>query len=201
MIVDGLINILAEVDNASAHWAEVAIRKKILTGLEEVSLCIQHDLYKRLRSGDLVADKWFEQVTKEIAASLRAKKLWVLNPKLDTRFQLSQNITSALLSIANGNWDSVEKTQPEKISTRQWWGNRIINTVRVLIVGGFPLGLLWLIQLSPLALGNPISDYAMGGAILWLLFTAITTFDPLFAVKIDALKEIVNLLPIIGKKS
>lgn len=200
VIVHGLVNILFEIDTSSLHWTDVFVRKKIIMEIEEVALCIQFDLYKRLKSGDSIADKWFERITHEIAAALRAKKYWLLTPKADTRLFFSENITNTLISIANGNWDMVEKIEPEKISTQQKWKERLGNTAKVLIVGGAPMGLLWLIQNSPLALSEPVSDYAIGSAILWILFTAITTFDPLFGTKIDALKETINLLLLVGKK-
>ena len=43
-------------------------------------------------------------------------------------------------------------------------------------------------------ISKPLSDYAIAGSLLWALFTSITTFDSSFSLKIDALKEIANLL-------
>lgn len=199
-IIHGLVTILSIMQNNSVHWSDVSVRSKLLENIESVAFCIEHFLYKKLKSGDLSTDIWFEQTTKKIAASLRLKKTWILTPRNDTANHFTKNISDTLISIANGDWDSLEKAEPEKIGTRTLWKDRLKDIGKVLFIGFSPIITLWFIQNSPLAISKPLSDYAIAGSLLWALFTSITTFDSSFSLKIDALKEIANLLPSLGKR-
>jgi hypothetical protein len=149
----------------------------------------------------LTSDEWFEETTHQIAVAIRAKKIWILTPKSDTYSYLVKSMSDILVAVASGNWDALEKSKPEKISARQLWSARFKNFTRVIIAGAMPLPVIWGIQNSSLALSKPMSDYVIGGAILWALFTVLTSIDPLFGTKVNTFKEVINILPIPGKKS
>jgi hypothetical protein len=200
IIVDRLIDVLSKVESRPEQWAFVSFRNGILLDLEEVARCIQHDLPRRMRSGDQITDAWFRETTRRIAAAIRAKEMWVLTPKLDTRHYFTESIKETLISTVSANWDDLEKLEPVKTSFRQWWKDWFTGSFRVIFIGCIPLIMLWGIQQSPLALSGVIRDYAIGGTLLWFLFTAITTFDPSFGSKVDALKDIAGLLPFSSKK-
>lgn len=200
IVAHKLVDILYTVNSSSPTWLDVSTRSIIVSQLENIAFCIEHDLYRRMRTGDAVTDLWFEQTTKMIAASVRSKERWILTPKADTHSCFSKNILEMLTLITKGDWDSLEKIAPEKIEIKKLWKDRLSDAMRILFIGVFPVLVIWFVQNSSMALTSPISDYAVSVGLLWALFTVVTTLDPMISVKLDAIKEIVNLFPWSNKK-
>jgi hypothetical protein len=169
--------------------------------LEKIAKCVQRDLYRRLKSGDPATDAWFEGVTRQIAAAFRAKKKWLLTPRADTRAELIESLSKSLAAVASANWDAMEKIEPTTVPIRWLWSQRIVESLRTILVAGVPLAVLWIVQLSPLALSDPIQDGAVIAGVIWALPNVITVFDPSFRERIDILKEVMDLLPFASKKS
>ena len=127
--------------------------------------------------------------------------MWVLTPKIDSRIHFIGSIAETLIAAASGHWDAIEKADPKRVIVRQLWRERIIQTLRVAVVSCIPLGALWGIQLSPLALQDPVKDYAAVGAIVWAVFTITAALDPSLRIRIDIFRDVVKLLPFRGKKT
>lgn len=199
-IVHELVRIIAELDCESKSWMSVGFRHQIIYSIEGISSCVERDLSRALRSGDKATDLWLRKTTSRIASALRQKKKWLLTPKVDTQVYLYNYLVDYLIQLVSGDWDSLEQEEPIVVSVKQIWVEQVGNVFRVLFVGGTPIILLWLIQNSRLALNAPFDDYAIIGTLLWAIFTAITTYDPLFSAKISAVKDVINLVPFIGKK-
>ena len=198
-IIHMIIKLIIKLERNPNLWMDIHFRKELILDVEKTALCIEKDLFRNLKSGDKVSDHWLETIARQIATAFREKKFWILTPKVDTYDYLIRNLLDSLINLVEGNWDALEKKEPEKISFKQTWFDFMKNTIKVIVVGGIPIFALFLIQNSSLALVVPFRDYAIGGAILWALFTTITTLDPLFDNKISAIKEIINLLPLINK--
>ena len=198
-IIYQFIELINSLDNGQKSWVDANFRRTILLNIEEVANCIEKDLFRKLKSGDRKTDDKFDKIAHCIAASLRLKKVWVLTPKEDTLEYLLDEFKSYLINIVLGNWDELDQVEPKKISTKRIWLERIRRTFRVLIIGGIPFLALGLIQSSSIALVSPYVDYATIGAILWAVITIVVTFDPLFVVKVDAMRDVMTLLPLSRK--
>jgi hypothetical protein len=79
-----LLKILTLVAKNPVMWGSLEMKCKLVTRLERVASCLQHDLPHRLQS-DIATDNWFQQMGVQMATAMRALKPWVLMPKSDTR--------------------------------------------------------------------------------------------------------------------
>jgi len=169
-----------------------------MSELEEVATRIEYDLPRRLRAKDDATDAWFRNATAEMAAAFRALKKWVLTPMVDTREQFIAYIATSFTSVASGDWHNLERTKLEKVSG-QVWRIRLVELLRTLLVATIPLLVLMIIQQTQLALEGAPAEYVTAGVLIWAALTLISVFDPLFGEKIDALKDVAQLLPFISK--
>jgi hypothetical protein len=75
VIINRLIIILSNLEDASKKWTFIRFRRVLLDDIEYVAECLQNGLYRRLRSGDIAMDEWFEGTTHQMAVAIRAKKV------------------------------------------------------------------------------------------------------------------------------
>lgn len=169
-------------------------KRELMSRLERIAVTIEHYLYRKLPSGDVATDTWYREMVKQVAATFREQKKWILSPKPDTRDQFIRCLADSLVCVASGNWDGLERTEPQKFSVPKLWRSRVVILLRTLLIGSAPLSVLWVVQQTPLALKEPTSQYVAIGGLIWAMLTLIAALDPLFRDKIIALKDVVQLL-------
>ncbi len=194
LLIDDLISILISIEDDHAGWVSLESKQRQLLWLEEAAKCIQDYLPRRLRCGDIVTDAWQKETTKQFAAALREKKRWLLTPKRDTYEYFVRSIAFTLICISDGNWDSLERREPEKPSFSQVWQSRIFVLLRAFCVALLPVVGFWVIQWTPLALKGTAHDAVAVGVFIWASLTFIALLDANFSTKISAIKDITSLL-------
>jgi hypothetical protein len=163
--------------------------------LEEVAVCVQYNLPRRLRNFDAFTDIWLQGMTEQIAATLRTLKKWVCISRSDTREHFIQRVANHLVYAASGDWDSLERTQPENLSQVQLWRLRATSFLWVVA----PVLLAWAFQQTPLAFSDTVYSYVKIGVFIWVVVRLLLEFDPLFSATIAAVRDVAQFLPFVGK--
>lgn len=200
LVVTRLLRVLVRIERQPNRWADLAFRRNMISDLEDVALCIEVYIPRRVESGNRVLNVAFRQEAEQMAAAVRNLAKWIVAPKPDTQRQFIERVSSNLVSAIRGNWGDFERVEPERIPSVQAWRSRLGALLRVILIGLMPGTVLWVVQSSPaLALSDPIAEYAKAGALLWALLSVFVALDPLFGTKLGALKDISSLLPLPGK--
>ena len=134
-----------------------------------------------------------------MAAFFRALKTWILVPKSDTRLQFKAQIQHSLVCALNGEWDGLQRIEPEKISPFKAWKAKLNIIFRALIAGVIPPLVLLVIQRTPLAVKGMLADYLAFGVIIWMVLTLISVLDPSYSEKVSTLKNIASVLSGAGR--
>jgi hypothetical protein len=195
-LADELLQIVVMVKSKPRQWRNLAFKRRLMNKLEDAASCVQRNLPRRLRSGDVGTDVWIAKTADEIAAALRAQKKSLLTAKPHFRSQFLAQITTNLVHAFSGNWDDMDKAEPKKISLSQSWRARVVEVFRVSLTGGIPLLMVWGIQQTPLALQGALFETVTIVAIIWAILTLLAAFDPLYSAKIISLKDIAPFLPL-----
>jgi hypothetical protein len=195
VVVHELLRILSMVEKKPIRWADLGFKKQLIDILEEVAVCIQYDLPRRLRNFDAVTDIWLQGMTEQIAATLRMLKKWICISRSDTREYFIKRVADSLVHAANGDWDSFERTEPEKLSQVQLWRSRAASFLWVIA----PVLLAWAFQQTPLAFSDTVYSYVKIGVFIWAVVRLLLEFDPLFSATIAAVRDVAQFLPFVGK--
>jgi hypothetical protein len=89
--------------------------------------------------------------------------------------------------------------EPESVSFPQRLHLRVIGWGRSILLAGFPILLLYLLELLHLQPGTPTLDYLKIGAYIWAIITVFVTFDPQLNSKLTVLKDYASIFPFVGK--
>lgn len=167
--------------------------------IEESARCIEYYLPRRLRSGDVVTDTWFNETTERIATAMRKSKRRILVPKIEATDYFVKSITSLLTGILKGNWDTLVQMEPEQPSLPRQWRSRILASLKAIFIAALPtFGFLILQLLLPLmhtAIPESIRGYVIVGLFIWAWLTFIVEIDKNFGSKLSALKDFKGLFP------
>lgn len=194
VLVTGLLEILWLVERQPAKWTDLHFKRQLLSRLEEVASCIQHDLPRMLRTRDVATDLWLRGRAEQIAAAFRALKKWVSTPMADTRDQFIGRIADSLVHASAGDWDALTRMEVEQLSRPQL-RSRVLVALRVFLIAAIPMVVLWVVQRTPLALEAPAAGYASAGVFVWAALTVLAALDPLLAAKLAAFKDVSAVLP------
>lgn len=199
LIVDTLLAILDDVENCPHDWGKLREKRYLISKIETAANVMQHDLAKQFHTSDQTTNIWFSQTSLQIAAYLRSYKKWILTSKPDTRDYFISQLAQDLIAAISGDWDGFKKETPAHI-TRPERLFMLLAFVRLILLAILPFGVMWLVQKTPLALQDPIVEYAKLGTIIWSMLTFISAFDPTFVTKISAIKDLTDIIPFFGKK-
>jgi hypothetical protein len=196
LIVSNLVQILYVVESQS--WTSWSTKNELLELLEEIAVTIEKGIRRSIRLDDAVTDSWLGERSRRMSAAMRELKKWVITPKADTREHFIEWIRRDLIIAVQGNWDAWEQAKPGKLTRKQWVA-RVYSVIRTLGIAFGPLALFYAVQQTPWALiGTPANTLTII-AFLWMVITLIAAFDPLFEPKIDAMKNVTDMLPFIGR--
>lgn len=193
VVIVGLFNILYMAEKQPGRWTDLDFKRDVMRRLERIALCIEHDLPRRLRSGDDGTDGWLDKTSLNMATALREKKKLLLTPGLDARERLLESLRNCFFSAVTNNWDGLEKVEPGQVLRKQWH-LQVLDYLQTFVRGAMPLLILWIVQQTNLALKGTAADTAMLAVLGWLGLTLLIKFDPLSKDKLDALKQVKDLL-------
>jgi hypothetical protein len=198
VLVTGLVTILSLVEREWAKWTNIDFKRQLMAEVETVALCIERDLPRRLRTGDVTTDVWLRDRVQQMATALRGLKKWVSTPMPDTRDRFVEEVARSLVCAASGDWDGLSRAEPEKLSGPQL-RSYVLRVVRVLLASALPAVALWLLHQTRFAPRGEIAQYATVGVFLWAVFSVLSAFDPNFSTTASTVKEIAKTF-IPGKK-
>lgn len=198
-LVAHLLSALAVVEKNPARWADVEFRRLLIARLEAVAVCVERVVPGRMRSGNIVTDKWLADSTEEIAAGVRALAKWVITPNKDTHERLRERLAVGLTCAVRGEWDGFERVSPEKLSQPELLKSRLVNFAKALASASVPVIVLLLVKRADLVPDGPVLNYLTAGAYIWAALSFLSGLDPQYGAKITAIKDIAGFLPIPGK--
>lgn len=197
ILVDTLITLLHDAESAGDNWVLLEYKRRQILYLERAAKCIEYYFPRRLQSGDVITNTWMKETARQFAAALREKKKWILVPKKDTTDYFVKSIASVLICVVSGDWDALERAEPEKLSLPE--ARRVILVVlagilRAVLIAGLPILGFWVLQQTSLAFTGIVREYMIIGLFIWDLLTFVILLDPNFNTKISALKDILSLV-------
>jgi hypothetical protein len=194
-IVDKLISIIWQVETSSKEWNDLKFKRKILRQIDDIEICIQKHVLRKLRTGDLIADDWLKKTTKEIANAFREQKKKVMFPTEESKNTFLQTMANNLIVVVNGNWEHLEKCQTTETPSSSAIISRLWQVLSSLVIGALPILAIGILQKTGLALTGEIKDYAVIGSIIWLVLSILTIIDPNISEKISSLQNLSQILP------
>ena len=194
VIVNYLINAIVELQNSVGSAWTMQQKRAIILDLETASFCVEHGLPYRLQCRDPETMLWNKQVFKEIATTIRLTNRWIISPKADTREFLNQRLITFLEHSLTGEWDSMERTQPEDLAIHLSLKARIWEVCRTLILAALPpLGAFAYHLMHPKA---ELPALVTGVVVLWPILILAAAVDPDFKSKVAIFKDATALLPL-----
>jgi hypothetical protein len=177
---------LIQTEDPANWWEGLPFRRGLLADLESAARCIEHDLPRALRSGDATTDEWFRTTMSRASAALRAKKKWLLSPRPDTRDHFASAIAQTLLHLAEGDWDALEQTDPERLPRLEAVGNWAATWPKALLFAALPALGIWALRSHfPTYLPEEYVKWAVPLAAVWAWISLTAALDPHLDTKLD----------------
>ena len=128
-----------------------------------------------------------------IAEYFRDLKKWVTMPRHDTREQFIGRLAHATVSLADGAWDAIP-TAETPASTPRRRLQQAAQILRGIVVSALPLAALFGLNTLGVTIPVAFAQYVYLGAFLWAAIGLIALLDPLYSAKLEALKNVVQLV-------
>ncbi len=194
LLIWDLIHLLYLVEQSHGDWVELEYKQRQMALLELAAICIEKYLPLQLPSGDALTDLWWRERTRQIAGALREKKKWILTPTNLTYNDFVDKMAHALICLITGDWDALERCEPEKLPRLSSWRTISVTMLRTVLLAALPIIGFWIFQQTPLALTDPARGYVSAGVFIWIVLTCLTQLDPNISARISAFKDVVNLV-------
>lgn len=222
LIIEELMSILLYEETQADSWTDFYHKGAQLTKLERVAFLIEKylslqllshvidtnsQIYPLLPKGeyepalltarqDRATTSWIKENMKQVAAALREKKKWILTPKKDTRENFIRSIASTFTCFVEGDWDTLERTEPMKLTSGQLRHNIatfLLKAFRTVVVAALPFVCFFVIQQTPYAITGPILNVVVTALTLWGLSVIGHAINPNFSSTITNIKNIQSL--------
>jgi hypothetical protein len=176
----------------SSKPADFEVKRTILQGIELAADQMERCIPTTLRSGDTETDAWIHRRAREMAWSLRGLKREILTT--DGRFydHFVRQLQATVALAATGQWNQLPRDRSTK-SKQQRIRNGMINVAATTARAALPLAILWVAE-KFVEIPESALKYLLAGSLVWACLTVIAAFDPLFSVKIGALKDVGDLI-------
>ncbi|MFT7871458.1 MULTISPECIES: hypothetical protein [Amycolatopsis] len=136
----------------------------------------------------------FRDRIRSAALAVREKALWIALPKVDTQAALRTFVVGLMTAVLEGTYDELPVT-PAGSPAKRWRRTKAFAVLlRTLVVGAFPVGVLWLIHRLGVPLPDPLGATATLFAVLWASITVLTALDPALRERVDLLRSVTGLL-------
>jgi hypothetical protein len=193
-----LLNILVNTERYPQRWMNARFRAGAVLELENTANLIEKALPKTLRVREAATQEWAEQRFGEIAFAVRELEKWVMTSRQDTLGELQLQVAQRIVCIAVGNWDGLGRTPVGRVA-RAVRVARLKGYLSTMLLAATPFLILLVIQQSSLALSDQFRQFAVAGALLWAAITLLKIFAQMLRDRIAILKDIVGLVPGLGK--
>jgi ABC-type multidrug transport system fused ATPase/permease subunit len=203
VIVSNLITILISTEKELGGSMSMRYKRMQVLKLEDTAKCIERSLPQWFYTGNAVTDTWMEERFKQVAASLREKEKWLFTPKEDTHENFKHTIASTLIYFVDGNWDALERIEPEKLTRpqlRTLLTTFIMNALKTILLAAIPIIGFILFQQTQFKLTGPTYGTAQTILSIYALTAVISALDPNFSTKVTNVKAISDLISGSGSK-
>lgn len=196
MAVDSILLTLHALDKKKFHdLTKAATKSELVPRIEDVAVSIER-VPSGMPTADAATASWLNNEMAQIACAVRSLKKWVLTPKTDTYAELYGRLANLLGSIVAGDWDSMPREVPRKVSRTKLSPKRILDVLAAAVVAILSILAVLAVPHSPLAPLVTTGNLLIGGGV-WVLIVVLAVLDP---EKIRNLREILQLSATIGKK-
>ena len=191
-IVHVFLMLLSTLERKRMMWTDVSVKKELMVYLERIAAYMENYLPRRIHSHNGSTDAMIKNSAEQIATSIRNFAKWIFTPKQDTLEQFMSHAASCLVYTARGNWDSLERMEPEKLAYREPVWKRIKSLLRALFIAAIPILVLFLLIKFSL-IKEPALTYLSIGSYVWAALSLLSHLDPSYSTKLTAIKDISQL--------
>ena len=195
-VIHHLLRALVLVEKDTGGFYRTRGKAKLIYHLGVVAECLQKNVPESLRSRAQYkfSDGWLEDTFAQIASSITDLHKWVITPKIDTLGQLQIRLSSYIIYMIRGDWDSFDKAQVQAVSRSALLRSRLNLILTALVSASVPLITLWIVKRLDI-LTDPLITYLTVGGYIWSALTLLSHLDPHYGAKLTAIKDITQLLP------
>jgi hypothetical protein len=198
-VANRLLELIALLEERPERWQKVAFRSLLPERIEEIAACVEHRIPELVRTRNPHTDGVQRQVMREIANAIRSLQTWVLTPKEDTREWLVLRLAEALACVVTAEWDGLERREEELARVPVSWKAALVDWLKAIASAVIPIA-LFLVFRTPLHLTEPFAQYIKICLLLWTALVLVARVDPLFGVKVTALKNTLSLFKLSSAK-
>ena len=162
--------------------------------LEEIAVCLERFMPKRLRcGGDVATAQHVRRIYGKAGSAIRDLKKWVATPRADTREQLILRITECLFLVKSGNWDGLAALSTATESRSRWslFYERAKKAMLPVLLGASATTMIYLLSHLPGLETIRIWSY-VAGPMVWFL-SASCAGDVSLGPKIESLIKLRSL--------
>ena len=191
IIIRLLIDILHWIEKYP--WGTPQLVVNLIYNLDEIATVLLTGVPRRYFQRDISTYLWLKDTNKQMAASTRNLKKWIITPKPDTREHFINWIVNALYCVATGNWDGWERMEMEQLTAPQFRA-RLWYLIKTTLSALIPLALFLTIQ-QIWSIDQTLVNTLGVLSFAWAVISLIALFDPQFGTKVSTLSTLKQLLP------
>lgn len=188
--IPALIRLLAHLERDPLAFSNSGKKKSMIDDLEQVA-----DTFEKFIPASTPDQQGFSAIMASRASWIRSLKMWVLCPRADTRDHLVPLLALTLVALLRGHWDAIPTGSVEN-PPRLPWHHRSLAMLRSVIWAFVPLGILLVLQYTPLALQGTMREYATLGVTLWCAIALVADLDPKFGTRTAFVRSITEIMAI-----
>jgi hypothetical protein len=189
-----LVRTVLLLHSGSIKLHAIARRNRICVDLETAARAAEDGLGGKLRVPSFTMAAELQSKLSSLATALRLQQLVVAYPGRTSAEATSKFTIAVMVAILDGSIADVELPAVSIPLIRQKMVHRVFSFAKSLLVAFVPLiGVSLLSKFSVLASG-PVSQTIWTIALVWAVIGVLHMLDPLFLTKIDAFREMKEIL-------
>jgi hypothetical protein len=191
VVVVSLIRAIEELGRLQRAWEDWACRREMLGAIERAALVIESRWPTLVSHGSVASDTAMKAKARSIAWALRRHKITLSMPSPEKHVAIQEELRSNLMSVLKGDWASLPEGEPVEHhgSILAMFGRGL----RMLTIGLAPISLVIGCRQAGLLHEGPSFQWAMAGAIAWMVMSVLAPLDPHFPGKVEAGERIFNV--------
>jgi hypothetical protein len=171
----------------SAPTAASGVKVPIMNLLETSAITVERELPRAFPSGDAATDAWICEHARAAAAGLRDLKrpVFALGPDGDAI--LAWQVARTLERVVRADYAGLERGQPPRIHSSR--SRRALTLLVTVATADAPIVIVLVAKSTTDWIDGALSGTLVTLSLAWAAVTLLARYDPLFTVKLAALKD------------
>ncbi|WP_328457768.1 hypothetical protein OG780_43315 [Streptomyces sp. NBC_00386] len=173
-------------------------RREMIERLHRAAECLEHGIPKILDMKDSPYRERLQQQVSLSACRLRSAELLLALPDDSTREALLREFAGAIVPVIRRQYGEIPIGHASESGKKSVKNTAVTYTGKALS-GLVPIGMLWALHLSDVSVSGTFSNALYILAFGWAVITFVSMLDPLYAGRVQALKDVVGSISSIKK--